>query len=104
MSRQTYAETVNTNKVKAAAIRAHQVELSPRGIDEAFATEMENLVTSIETLNSEQEALKAVQKSKTAELNAALKILKGKSSEADKVIKMVLPKERWIEFGITAKR
>ncbi len=104
MSRQSFAETVNVAKLKSAGIRAHLDKLSSRGLDGNYATELDTQRSTVETLNNEQEALKAAQKTKTAELDAALLVLKQKNSEADKLIKLTLPQEVWVEFGITAKR
>ena len=54
--------------------------------------------------NSEQEALKARLKEKTAELEAECAGLFEIASEVRKIIKLEMPQESWKEFGIQAKR
>lgn len=50
--------------------------------------------------HNEQEALKARQKEKTAELEKKMVELKKFYGDSKKAVKMKLPKESWKEFGI----
>ncbi|MBU0713138.1 hypothetical protein KJ762_14525 [bacterium] len=104
MGTSSYAETVNKSKLKAGAIRSHLTDLASRGLDEAYVTTLETDITDTETKNAVQETKKAEQKVATAAVNTALSSLKAKNSEIDKLVKMTLPKETWVEFGITAKQ
>jgi len=97
MGTSSYAETVNKSKLKAGAIRSHLTDLASRGLDEAYVTTLEAGITDTETKNAEQKVA-------TAAVNTALSSLKAKNSEIDKLVKMTLPKETWVEFGITAKQ
>ncbi|MFH1852823.1 MAG: hypothetical protein ABIA75_10790 [Candidatus Neomarinimicrobiota bacterium] len=65
---------------------------------------LQTALVGAETLNNEQEALKAGLKAKTAELDGQLAVIKKQLSEAATIVKLIMDKERWVEFGITAKR
>ena len=100
MLRRTFAEKMNNAKVKAGAMRRRQADLANRGVDIAYLDDYDNLIATTEARNNEQEALKA----KTKEVDTALKAMEQKGSESDTIIKMNIPREEWVEFGITAKR
>jgi len=104
MIRRTFAEKLTNAKVKAGAMRNRQAELANRGVDIAYLDDYDNLIATTEARNNEQEALKAALKAKTKEVETALKAVDQKSSESDTIIKMNIPREEWVEFGITAKR
>ncbi len=104
MGKSSYAETVSMSKLKVEAVRAHLTELTPRGLNEAFVSALEADITDTESRNARQEAKKAEQKAATTAVNASLVNLKAKNSEVDKLVKMTLPKESWVKFGITAKQ
>lgn len=84
-------------------LQANAEAVAVRGIDAAFIANLQTAITSSETLNGEQEALKAALKAKTADLDAQVVTLKAMHSEAKKVVKLAIDKARWLEFGITAK-
>ena len=65
---------------------------------------METFADELDTLNSEQEDLKAQLKAKTDELNVKMKAAKAKKADLSKRVKIIAPQEQWIAFGITAKR
>lgn len=104
MARKTFAEQVNDAKVMLSGLQNNMEAVQARGINEAFATSLQSTIQSVETLNSEQEALKANLKSKTSSLNAELNSLKSQMSEAIKVVKLAIDSNNWVEFGMTAKR
>ncbi len=104
MVRRTFAEKMNSAKVKAGAMRRRQADLANRGVDIAYLDNYDNLIATTEARNNEQEALKAALKAKTKEVDTALKAMEQKGSESDTIIKMNIPREGWVEFGITAKR
>jgi len=104
MSKNSYAEVVSNSKLKAGAVRAHQAELTARGLDEAYSTAFEAGISDTESKNTQQEAKKADLKAATTAVLEALDKLRAKNSEIDKLVKLTLPKDTWVEFGITAKR
>ena len=58
----------------------------------------------METLNSEQEKLKADLKTKTQELSKTITEIESKVSFIKKLIKIDIPQTQWKEFGIEHKR
>ncbi|MFK8298562.1 membrane-binding protein [Capnocytophaga cynodegmi] len=103
MARKSYAENIKFVKLMIDGLRNHKDNL-PAGIDEAFIDELEALKNKVETLNSEQEKLKADLKSKTEEFDKQLKLLTDKQSVARKRAKMDYQQSQWREFGIEDKR
>ncbi|WP_172915473.1 membrane-binding protein [Capnocytophaga canimorsus] len=103
MARKSYAENIKSVKLMIDGLRNHKDNL-PAGIDEAFIDELEALKNKVETLNSEQEKLKANLKSKTEEFDKQLKLLTDKQSVARKRAKMDYQQSQWREFGIEDKR
>ena len=104
MPKISYAERVSSAQVMLSGIKAHSRELERRGIDTAFQTKLETKISSSISLNNEQEKLKADLKAKTAELDAEMVEMSALVSEAQKIVKMDVPKEQWKEFGIQSKR
>ena len=103
MGRQTYAEKVNKVKLMLSGLTANKEKLARRGLDDSF---IESLTASYESairLDNEQEGLKARLKEKTSELDSLMKELEKKHSESKKIVKIDIPKESWIEFGINDK-
>lgn len=100
----SYAELISQTQVMATGLKNKADEVSKRGIEPAFVTEMEKLRTEAIALNNEQERLKAELKTKTEALNEKLELLSAKFSESKKVVKLAIPQVGWLEFGITDKR
>jgi hypothetical protein len=88
----------------AHAMSVNQESLTPRGADEAFVTKLTEIVTDVGDLNKEQEKHKALQKEATAKLNEKLNEMDQMVSDARNYVKMTMPQERWVEFGIRATR
>jgi len=103
MSNKSYAKKLDDAQVMLSGLKAHN-ELARRGIDAAFVTNLEAKISSSIQLNNEQEKLKADLKSKTAELDNEVSRMVKLVAEAQKVVKMDIPKSQWKEFGIQAKR
>ena len=76
----------------------------PSGISSEDISKLEELRKKMETLNSEQEKLKADLKTKTEEFNKTTLELGSKISFIKKLIKIYIPKTHWREFGIEDKR
>lgn len=88
----------------ASAINTHLVSLSGVGITVDDATAMTTFANELDALNAEQEQLKAQLKAKTEELNVKMVEAKAKRSDLSKRIKLTVPQQEWVAFGITAKR
>ena len=76
----------------------------PLGVKAEDITKLEELRKKMETLNSEQEKLKADLKTKTEELSKTITEMESKVSFIKKLIKIDIPKTQWREFGIEDKR
>ena len=104
MSKNSFAELVNSAKLMAAGLEANADAVAARGITAEFTTSMKTMAANLERINAEQETLKASLKTKTAELDAEMATLTKQQSEARKVVKLAIPQSRWLEFGISDKR
>ncbi|MFH1853464.1 MAG: hypothetical protein ABIA75_14085 [Candidatus Neomarinimicrobiota bacterium] len=104
MTRTSFGDIISNSKVMLSGLQAHAEAVARRGLDAEFITGFETVINSCESLNNEQEALKAGLKSKTANLNQQLAYLKARHSEAAKLVKLSVDKSGWLEFGITARR
>lgn len=104
MGNQSLGETLAGSSLLVAGLKANIDKLKRRGLDEAFVGSIEDLNKSIGNLNAEQEALKSRLKEKTAQVDEAVASLKGKTSEAKKVIKLEIPQSGWKEFGFSDVR
>jgi hypothetical protein len=77
-----------------------------RGATPAFTQNGQSLLDSVNALEAEQETLKATLKTKTAALDIAMAQLKTWQSEASSAVKLTYrdQQEKWVEFGIKAKK
>jgi len=92
--------------VEALAAADNSAEVSTNGGTEEFVTAGRTTVTLLEGLNNQQEELKADLKLKTAEVNDAQRSLRDWYSKASRIVKLAYwdQQEKWVEFGLTAKR
>jgi hypothetical protein len=86
------------------ALDANITVLEKRGMSKEFIAELRELINYVMTLNSDQERMKGQLKATTVEFESTKAQLQKKMSEAAKVVKLEIPQERWIEFGISGKR
>jgi len=98
------AEVFKFARLMIAGMTAHSEELTKRGVDATYVSGIQTELTASETLDAEQETLKAAAKTKTTEFNARFAELQKALGEAKKLVKMTIPQEGWVEFGITDKR
>jgi hypothetical protein len=96
----SYAETINSAKVMLSGLKSNADRVSKRGAGADFVTKFESAFAASQTLDSEQEDLKAKLKTKTAALDAKVGELEKLMSEARKVVKLEMEKESWKSFGI----
>ena len=104
MPKKSYAESVKNAQVMLAGLKEHADKLERRGIDTNFINNLEMKIDASITLNNEQEKLKAELKTKTSKLTDEMKVMGNLVAEAKKIVKLDLPKEQWLEFGILSKR
>ena len=100
----SYAEKINSAKLLAEGLGKHLEELSPLGLNDTFATDLENQRKAAESLNVEQEKLKADLKDTTANLNIEMKKLDNLVGRSRKLVKIEIPFPQWKEFGIEDTR
>lgn len=100
----SYAEKINSAKLLAEGLGKHLEELSPLGLNDTFVTDLENQRKAAESLNVEQEKLKADLKDTTANLNIEMKKLDNLVGRSRKLVKIEIPFPQWKEFGIEDTR
>lgn len=100
----SFAEKMDETTVMIDGCKANQERLAKRGLTPELMTRFSEQHDKVRRINSEQEALKARLKEKTAELEAECATLFEIATEVRKIIKLEMPQESWKEFGIQAKR
>ncbi len=100
----SYAEDINSAKMMSDGMKNNEAQVAKIGLDETFVKGVDDGLSTVVKLNSEQERLKADLKEKTEALEAELAKLNAAVSLARKKIKIDFPQVRWVEFGIDAKR
>lgn len=103
MGRKTFVETLADSKLLINGLKGRASNL-PAGVSQDQLTGAETQHQKVETLNQEQEKLKADLKMKTAELNAEMKKLEEQTATLRKYTKLGTKPEEWREFGIEDKR
>ncbi len=104
MASKSFAQTMNNSKLMLAGLKQNPEQLAKRGLDADFVNKYETAFNEAQTLDNEQEKLKAEQKSKTVALQGRLTDLGALHSEARKIVKIEMPNTSWREFGIEDKR
>ena len=102
MPRKNFSTNLAESSVMIDGLKGRNDNL-PLGIKAEDITKLEELRKKMETLNSEQEKLKA-DKTKTEELNKAVSEVENKVTFLKKLIKIDIPQTQWREFGIEDKR
>jgi hypothetical protein len=77
--------------------------LDKRGLGADFTANYETIHKEAQTLDNEQERLKAEQATKTKMLNQKIKELDALYAESKKIVKIEMDKSTWKEFGIQDK-
>jgi hypothetical protein len=99
----SFASIMQRGVDMASGISEHLSTLSPK-LDETTVERINTLVGDSKGLNAQQEILKGQLKEKTSEVNGKVKELKDLLSECQMIVKAVMPQERWVDFGIGAKK
>ncbi len=99
------ADLIRDLRLRADGVANHLDALSVVGLAQKDVDLGQTHATRLETLDAEQEALKAQLKAKTAEIEAAQKQARQWRTRVTKLIKVGLENdpETWVEFGIDAK-
>ena len=103
MAKKTYSTNLVESQVMIDGLKGRNDKL-PLGVKAEDITKLEELRKKMETLNSEQEKLKADLKTQTARLDALRKEIDVHYADAKKRIKLDFARERWVEFGFDDKR
>ncbi len=104
MSKNSFADKMNDSKLMLAGIKQNAERLAKRGLDSEFVTNFETAYNDTQTLDNEQEKLKAEVATKTQQVNQKLQEVGAFHSEAKKIVKIEMENSTWKEFGINAKR
>ena len=104
MSKRSYAEIINDAKLMISGLKSNTDRVSKRGLDKDFISKLESIMVKSQTLDNEQEDLKAKLKTKTSELDNEMMELEKLMSESKKVVKLEMPQETWQAFGISDKK
>lgn len=103
MATKPYAQRMSETRILIDGLKEMKDTL-PAGIKPNTAESLETLKSKIETLNSEQESLKAELKKKTEQLNAEMKELEKIYNDTKKRIKLDIDQTLWRKFGIEDKK
>ncbi len=87
-----------------SGIREHAETLTTVGLTPETVTALEGIIAEYHTKNGEQEIMKGKLKEKTAEVNGQVKLLREQLKQCSKIIKVFIQQERWVDFGIGAKK
>ena len=96
MATKTYSQKITNAKVLIDGLKKIKSNL-PAGITN-------DTIGNLETLNSENEGLKAESKKKTEDINSKLKELDKLYSQMKKRVKLDIEQSLWGKFGIEDKR
>ena len=96
MATKTYSQKITNAKVLIDGLKKIKSNL-PAGITD-------DTILNLETLNSENEGLKAESKKKTEDINSKLKELDKLYSQMKKRVKLDIEPSLWGKFGIEDKR
>jgi hypothetical protein len=102
----SFPELLASVRQMLVGLEANAENVAARGATPAFTQNGQSLLDSVNTLEAEQETLKATLKTKTAALDIAMAQLKTWQSEASSAVKLAYrdQPEKWVEFGIKAKK
>ena len=103
-SNTSLSQLLTDARLMAEGIKKRMDAVAKVGIDEARVSDIVALTKSVAALDTEQEELKSLLKTKTAALEAEQKKLRAALSEAKKLVKISVEQSDWLTFGINDKR
>jgi hypothetical protein len=106
MPKNSLAEFLASARQMADGLTTNATAVAARGLTATFTANGQTKISLVQTIETEQEALKAALKLKTATLDAAVTDLQNWQSEANSAVKLAYrtQPEKWLEFGIKAKK
>jgi hypothetical protein len=104
MATKSFAQKINDSKVMISGLKSNVDRLDKRGLGADFTSNYETIHKEAQTLDNEQERLKAEQATKTKMLNQKIKELDDLHAESKKIVKIEMDKSTWKEFGIQDKK
>lgn len=100
----TLSQTVSDFRTLASGITTRLAALAGIGIGAEDAAAMAAFADELDRLTAQQKDLKAQLKAKTEEINMKLKEAKVKNTDLTQRIKIAVPQEEWVAFGMRARR
>ena len=106
MTKNNLGDLLVAARQMVSAAQANQAQLAAPGGGEAFVQKGAETLAALEAANLEQERLKGLLKTSATQVNELQAQMADWHSQAASVIKLSFrdQKEKWIEFGVTAKR
>lgn len=99
-----FARQMNDIRLMLTGLKANRDRLAKRGVTPEYLQDFTELYEQVMRVDSEQEALKARLKEKTRELQDGVAVLSARYRQAKKIVKLEIPQEGWLEFGIEDKK
>ncbi len=103
-TKKNYADVISQTEVMINALKNNLEVVAKRGLDQEFINQFSEVRNEAISLNNRQEQLKAELKNQTSMLNDKMDEVYSKLSESKKVVKLAVPQEKWVEFGMQDKR
>jgi len=100
----SYAQWIKRAHNMISGITEHQQALSANGVNDLTAQAIDTIITDCRTIENQQEIMKGKLHEQTQQLDIKLGVLKDTLSKYTLIIKATIPRKRWIDFGIEAKR
>ena len=100
----SFASILQYGSNMSSGILKHVEALSPKGLTDAVSQQIEALVGECKQMDNEQEIFKGELKEKTSKLHDKVQELLDLLGLTSAIVKRVMPRERWVDFGITAKK
>ncbi len=106
MSKNSLGDLLVASRQMVSAAQANKDQLAVAGGSDAFIQRGAETLAALEAADVEQERLKALLKAATAQVDDLQAKLADWHSEATAVVKLSFrgKKEKWVEFGLKAKK
>ena len=106
MPRNNFGDLLVAARQMVAAAKANKAQLTVPGGADAFIQKGAETLAALEAADLEQERLKGLLKTTTAQVESLQATLNDWQSQATSAVKLSFrdQKEKWVEFGIKASR
>jgi hypothetical protein len=98
------ASTLKRGDIMISGITEHSGILNPKGLDDEYVQEFSALLAEIRSMDNVQEILKGQLKERTTLIRTRAKQLRDTLGYCGVLIKRIMPKDRWVDFGIRSKQ